>query len=65
MRLPQRCPEELDLSAPDYHRVLKLTRTLADLAGHTRYRGGAPGQGDPVPAEEGGISPGLVPSEAP
>jgi predicted ATPase with chaperone activity len=45
----------LNLSARAYHRVLKLARSVADLAGKRRHHVGASGRGDPVLA--GGFIP--------
>ena len=45
----------MDLSARAYHRVLKLGRTIADLAGEKEDRSCAFGRGDPVPAAPDGV----------
>ena len=43
---------QLQLSARAYHRVLKLARTIADLAGQRGDRAQPPGRGAAVPAED-------------
>jgi hypothetical protein len=42
--------QQLQMSARAYHRILKLARTIADLAVQRDNPDGAPGGGDPVSA---------------
>ena len=47
---------QMNLSARAYHRVLKLARTIADLAGSGAHPAGAHRRGDPVSAAKDGVS---------
>ena len=49
--LMQSAMNQLQLSARAYHRVLKLARTIADLAGSENIGPNSPGGGAAVPAE--------------
>jgi len=51
---------QLQLSARAYHRVLKLARTIADLAGVRSHTSATPGGGVAVPAKANGISRTIV-----
>jgi len=62
-RLMQAAMRQLHLSARAYHRVLKLSRTIADLAGADNIGPAHLGRGDPVSATASGVSePTLYPT---
>ena len=47
---------QMNLSARAYHRVLKLARTIADLAGSERIQPAHHRGGDPVSAAKDGVA---------